>query len=408
MRMPTTFRSAIRADFLVQWIYPCLLGLVIGFAAWGPGRMPLVSMAMPLFMAIAPSRRQAMFTACAYVAATQWDMREVVMANSSWSAPAPLAAWIVAPLIGGVAWSLHWTRSSKPWRKALACLIGWLAVTLPPAGDVAWGSSLVGWGYVVPGFGWGGVVLSAAAPALVMYQVAAKKEPPRMTRIWVSVLALLLVAASFATRAFESRFVQDIVGVSTRWTPASPQQFLEQHLQSVSHTAQQLASEKLASVMVYPAGVVQAAAGEDLQPIKSALASVSKATAMTIILGVDVAREGRAAQRSALVIFPDGRSEMVQGKLLDGTVKAFLPANTGQTLQLKAGLQVHVIAGGQHAYPLPMLVSEGLSHAPLVIALLDTHPLGVTQTHIQGMALLFGQKLVVAGIKPKYQGAAND
>ena len=31
--------------------------------------------------------------------------------------------------------------------------------------------------------------------------------------------------------------------------------------------AQQLASEKLASVMVYPSGVVQAAAGEDLQPI---------------------------------------------------------------------------------------------------------------------------------------------
>ena len=220
--MLTAWSSVVRSEFLVQWIYPCAVGLLIGWVAWGPGRMPLLSMVMPLTMAIATCRRQAFLIAAGYGLATQRELLQAMVESTTWSAPAPLATWFVAPVAGGIAWSLHWTRSSKPWAKSLACLVGWLAVTLPPAGTMVWGSSLAGWGYLVPGFGWGGVLLSALVPAIIIIEVTVKQESRQRTRTWVAAVGLVLTAMSFAPRTVETRIVQDIVGASTEcvvWIP---------------------------------------------------------------------------------------------------------------------------------------------------------------------------------------------
>jgi hypothetical protein len=384
---------------LKEGVYPCLLGGVIGVAAWGPGRTPLVLVVLPLLIAMATSRRHAFLIAFAYGFATHRETLQAIADVAPWDMPAALAAWSVATVVAGMAWSLYWTRSSQPGRKALACLVGWLAVMLSPAGDLALGSSVVGWGYLAPGYGWGGVLFSAVVPALAMYQVAKDGESRQKTWIWVSVLGVLLAVQSLTPRAIETRYVQDIVGVSTRWQPSAPVQFLAQHLQSVAHTADQLAAEKLATVMVYPAGVVLAASGDDLLPLKTALANVARKAGMVIVLGIDIAQEGRANERSALAFFPDGRSEMAKGHVLENPFGMFLPATMGLTMHLREGLDAQLVLGNQHAFALAMLVDEGLVYAPLVFAMLDAHSEGVVQTHIQGMALLFSQKLVVSGIE---------
>ena len=400
----------MRSDFLVQWIYSCAVGLLIGWVAWGPGRMPLLSMVMPLIMAIATCRRQAFLVATAYGFATQRELLQFTVESTSWSAPAPLAAWIVAPVIGGIAWSLYWTRSSKPWAKALACLVGWLAVLFPPAGEMVWGSSLAGWGYVVPGFGWGGVLLSALVPAIVMVEVTVKQESRQHTRIWVAAVGLVLTVMSFAPRTVETRIVQDIVGASTDWKTESPIRFVEQHLPRVSNTARQLAAEKLARVLIYPAGVVQMVPGEDMQTLMTMMMTLSRETEMTIVLGAVVIAQdtngGPAHQ--AIAFYPNGKSVVTQGGLLASPYGALLPAHSVQTLQIRDGLQAQLIPGNPHAFLFSMLVSTWLSPAPLVIAMLDHNSNAVIRAQIQGLTSLFGQKLVIAGTAHSRLGNAPD
>lgn len=392
------------------------IGGLIGFLAWGEGRTPLVAAILPVAIALAGSRLQAFALSLGYVLGT---VRGLPAFASSWFGDelwTGALLWLLVGLLAGAAWSLAWTASVKPWRKALAILVAWTVTLMPPVAISSPGHVVIAWGYITPGWGWLGVILSAAVPAALMWAVTAKEWPMWRVRGGVVATAALLVGASFFYEELENRYVNDIVAISTKWGAASNPIEMLDRVERMGRTTKSLSEDNIASVVVFPESIVQTYY-PSLYPIlqENILNDAAKA-GQTVLIGADLPMVGGSFQNAALAFYPDGTSATALARqpvpiaLWKPWKKADnFEASWGNSniLQLRSGIKARVVFCFEEYVPILALMNEAFNDHHMVIVMSNTWASQSTETadiqsrHSDGMARLFGKRLIKAENRPK-------
>lgn len=401
---------------LTSWTLAAALGFSLAVLAWGPGRSAMLAAIVPLVVALAATRTQAFLIGAFYVLGVGRERPELISAWYDSNIYVGLGFVALVASLGGLGWALCWSSSEKPWRKALACVVGWVAVLVPPIGALAPGNPIVGWGYITPGWAWAGVAMSVIAPAAVMWEVTRRNEKRRHSAIWVSCLGGVLVAASFTYVPVESRFVADIVGVNTNWGVSRDPYEIINRVERIGRTTKALADQNLASAIVFPESILQTYEPALFPVLNIEVLSDAAKAGQTIVLGVDLPTKEGNFQNAALAFYPDGKTATAVARQPVPvalwkpweTSGSFLTDWTANNmLTLRDGIRARVIFCYEEYFPILSLINEAKDEHQLVIVMTNLwaakHQLSfdIQGRHSEGMSRLFARKLIRAENRSK-------
>lgn len=393
-----------------------VVGTAIGILAWGEGRIPLLAALLPVAIGLAGSRMRAFALSIGYVLGT---MRGLPAFAASWfdnNLFVGAVLWLLVGLIAGAAWSVAWTRSPKPWRKALASVIAWAVTLLPPVAASAPGHVVIAWGYITPGWGWIGVALSVFVPAAVLWVIAAKKWPMLYVQCAGLGVAGILVGRSFFFEKVENRYVNDMVAVSTRWGAATDPYEMLDRVERMGRTIRALSEENVASVVVFPESIVQTYHPTLYPILKENILNDAAAAGQTVVIGADLPTADGNFQTAALAFYPDGSSvtaltrqsvPIALWKPWKSTGSFLADWRSSNILPFQSGIKARVIFCFEEYMPVLSLMNEAFDDHQMVIVLANTWAANNPETtdiqtrHSEGMALLFGKRLIKAENRPK-------
>lgn len=394
-----------------------VVGAAIGFGAWGEGRLPFLAAALPFAIGISGSRARAFVMGLAYVLATERAGPAFMAAWFDGSFLTGAVLWLGSGVIGGLAWSLGWTSSSAPWRKAAASVLAWVVTLLPPVAVVVMGHPIVAWGSIMEGTGWLGVLASVAAPAIFMWTFARSPWSLRtMTLLFIPVAGAVAGASVYAYNAIETRFVGDIAAVSTNWGTAKDAWEIIERIERIGRTNDRFAKETDVHVIIYPEAVIQRYEPALYQVLKMEIMDAAARAGQTIVLGADLPTKSGNLESGAIAFYPDGKTATAIARQPVPIAlwkpwqasKSFLADWTANNiLTLRDGVAARVIFCYEEYIPLLSLINEAKDAHNIVVAMANTwaskDQLGATiqSRHSEGMAKLFGKRLLRAENRPK-------
>ena len=135
---------------------------IVGAVGWS-GEVLLLPVAclFPALWAFAPTRAVAGLVSMAYFMVASRGLPigvSIFYASDIWVG---LGLWIAASLMFVVVHTVLW--SLKPgWHRPLRYLAAWALMSVPPFGIVGWASPITAAGILFPGWGWAGLVATAA------------------------------------------------------------------------------------------------------------------------------------------------------------------------------------------------------------------------------------------------------
>ena len=394
-----------------------VVGVAIGFGAWGEGRLPLLAAALPFAIGISGSRARAFVMGLGYVLATERAGPAFMAAWFDGSVLTGAVLWLGSGVIGGLAWSLGWTPSNVPWRKAAASVLAWVVTLLPPVAVAVMGHPIVAWGSIMPGTGWLGVLASVAVPATFMWTFAKSPWTLRtMTLLFIPVAGAVAGASVYAYNPIESRFVGDIAAVNTNWGSAKDEWEILERIERIGRTNDRFAKETDVHVIIYPEAVIQRYDPALYQILKMEIIDAATRAGQTIVLGADLPTRSGNMESGAIAFYPDGKTATAIARQTvpialwkpwraSGSLLTNWTANN--ILTLKDGVTARVIFCYEEYIPLLSLINEAKDAHNIVLAMANTwaakDQLGATiqSRHSEGMAKLFGKHLLRAENRPK-------
>lgn len=412
--------SAGKGITTLQGALPALLAAVIGggigFAAWGPDRSAVLAALLPVLVGLAKSRPQAFVLGLAYILGA---VRGIPGYAASWfddSLLIGVTLWLAVGLIGASVWCTGWTSSCVPWRKAFASLRAWVLALLPPAAIFVPAHPVLAWGYITPSWGWIGVGLSAAVPAGILWMLAQKRWARKYVVAALAGSIVVAGGASFAYQRAESRYVADIVAVSTNWGMARTTDAILDRIERMGRTTKALAGENLASVVIYPESVIQTYEPSLYPIINIEILKDAARAGQTVVLGADLPNAQGHFQNAAIAFYPDGKSATAIARQTvpialwkpwasSGSFESDWTANN--ILSLRDGVKARVVFCYEEYIPVLGLLDEAKSDFQLVVVMSNTwaarDPVAaeIQNRHSEALARLFGHHLVKAENRPR-------
>ena len=407
----------IQSASAVSWLLMAVMGAGIGYAAWGEARWPLAAAALPLVIGLAQSRLHAFVLGLSYVLMTERAGPDFMAGWFGGDYALTAALWLGSGLIGAGAWCLGWTSATKPWRKALASVVAWLVTLLPPVSVVAMGHPLIAWGYLMGGSAWFGVVASVAVPALALAQ--SPKFAWTVGRRVVVSLGLIVLGASagvIAYRPVENRVAGDAAAVSTQWGAAQDEWEILARIERMGRANERFAQETDTKVIIYPESVIERYTPALAPVIAMEITNPAAKAGQTVILGADLPNASGNLELAAIAFYPDGRTATAVARQTvpialwrpwQDTGSYLVDWRANNLLTIKDGLRARVLFCFEEYVPILSLINEALDPHSIVIVMANTwsarEELGpiIQSQHSQGIANLFGKRLLRAENRPK-------
>jgi hypothetical protein len=410
-----------KIEDVIQKALPLLIaagvGGVIGFGAWGEGRLPFLAALLPFAIGISSSRARAFVMGLAYVLATERAGPGFMAAWFDGSVLTSAVLWLGSGVVGGLAWSLGWTASSVPWRKAAASVLAWVVTLLPPVAVVVMGHPLIAWGSIMQGTGWFGVLSSVAVPAFFMWNFAKSPWTLRtMTLLFIPVAGAVVGVSVYAYNASENRVVGDIVAVSTNWGSAKDEWEILERIERIGRINDRFAQESDVRVIIYPEAVLQRYDPALYRVLKMEIIDAAARAGQTIVLGADLPTKSGNLESGAIAFYPEGKTATAIArqtvpfalwKPWQASDSFLTDWTASNILRLRDGVTARVIFCYEEYIPLLSLINEAKDAHNIVVVMANTwaskNKLGATiqSRHSEGIANLFGKRLLRAENRPK-------
>jgi hypothetical protein len=325
--------------------------------------------------------------------------------------------WLGSGVVGGLAWSLGWTASSVPWRKAAASVLAWVVTLLPPVAVVVMGHPLIAWGSIMQGTGWFGVLSSVAVPAFFMWNFAKSPWTLRtMTLLFIPVAGAVVGVSVYAYNASENRVVGDIVAVSTNWGSAKDEWEILERIERIGRINDRFAQESDVRVIIYPEAVLQRYDPALYRVLKMEIIDAAARAGQTIVLGADLPTKSGNLESGAIAFYPEGKTATAIArqtvpfalwKPWQASDSFLTDWTASNILRLRDGVTARVIFCYEEYIPLLSLINEAKDAHNIVVVMANTwaskNKLGATiqSRHSEGIANLFGKRLLRAENRPK-------
>lgn len=246
----------------------------------------------PLLWAFAPARGAAALAGCCYCLAV---VRFLPSMAGNWysSTVTGYLLWTAVGFAGGLVFYVTWSGSLRTFRcgfGALSLFALWLVL-----GVVVPGHPLFGWGYVLAGFGWNGVLV--ALGLTVFSTTAVRLSRSGLVPLLFALTAALAVGVHGDSYRPDFRAVvnngsdqEPVVAVSTAWgpypTPSSPE--IEHRLQSIASVAETFARAGRSVTLVFPEAILgeyDSTLGARLQKIVD---QAQQRASIALVVGMDL------------------------------------------------------------------------------------------------------------------------
>lgn len=398
------------------------VGTLIGIGAWGEDRLPYLAALLPFAIGITGSRTQAIFLGVSYILATERGHPAFAAAWFDGNMVVGVLLWFLSGLAGGLAWSLGWTASTKPWRKAAASVVAWIVTLVPPIALTSMGHPMVAWGHILPNTGWWGVFASVAVPAALLWMYALTLGPSSVLPLVAMPLAgVFLWGGIFAYNAYayspvEYRSLGNIAAMSTNWGAASNTREIGRRITQIGKHNASLAQNSDLRVLIYPEAIIQRYDPAMLAALKEQVIDPAAKAAQTVILGVDLPRDGGNWDTALMAFYPNGEVAKAFARQTiplalwrpwQSTDSFSSDWRANNILKLEDGLRARVIFCYEEYLPLLGLINEAKDDFEIVVVVANTwaakDPLApaIQAQHSEGIAKLFGRPVMRAENRPK-------
>ena len=406
-----------RQSHHLQLLIAALTGAALGFGAWGEGRAPYLAILLPIAIGLAGSRLRAFVVGLAYLLATERTGPAFISAWFDNNLAIGIAIWIGSSIAGGLAWSLGWTPSSKPWRRALAVAIAWAITLLPPIAVVAMGHPMVAWGFLLQGAAWFGVAASVVIPAAFMWIHAKEGWSAKPTALGASAAGVVALGMGIAFYTpLENRFVADMAAVSTHWGAAKDGMEIIERIERMGRANERFAQDTDVKVVIYPEATIQRYEPALYPVLRMEVLDPSEKAGQTVIIGADLQDASGNFQSAAIAFYPDGKTATAVARQTAPIAlwKPWEPSGTFVTdwsannmLVLKDGIRARVIFCFEEYIPILSLINEAKDEHNLVLVMSNTwaaeNPLAsvIQSRHSEGIARMFKKRMIRSENRPK-------
>lgn len=384
-------------------------GAILGVAAWGEGRVPVLALALPLLVVFSRSRLQAFFVAFGYsLGLTRYHVAFV----GGWFQDnlfIGAAAMLLVALITGMVWCVGWSSSRRVVVRCGAIAGAWVLALALNTGVP--GHPVIAAGYVLPGSGWFGVALSLVYPWAA---IGIASSVTRARVLHVVGAACLAAGASAGFLLLEpppAGMVRGIAPQRTHWG------FLNGEDDALARMQRMGAATpgQLAAAVVWPESIIGRYDPSMYQVLELEVLAPSRRAGRTQIIGMDIPMPGNRELSSAVAFYPDGRTATALARQ-PAPLSLWRPWRDTDTfvanwtahnmLPLGQGDQAAVIFCYEEYMPVLYLLNEALDHPTVYLALTNTWAAkdagaATIQTwHSFGMARLFGRPYLKAENRP--------
>lgn len=388
-------------------------GLAMGLLAWGEGRAPVLAILLPLAIAVCLTRWQAFALALGYISAT---IRFNLEFMTTWfdGVLIPSLGWFGLALFTAIVWNISWTRAKTPARRALFCLLGWLVAGFTPAATLMAGHPLVAAGYLLPGWGWIGVLVAAGLAPLAVLGMSKAKMRPRTELVAVAVTGLALAAVSPWLDVPVPSHTRGVATVQTAWGKLEGVDAALTRMAAMGRT--QAAASPLVTTFVWPEAIIGRYEPALYPVLDLELLKPARRAGRVSVVGLDIPVGPNRLQTAAVGFYPDGATatavarQPVPGALWkpwssEGSFVADWAASN--ILPMGQGDRAAVFFCYEEFLPALFLINEFRDTPTMYLALSNTwaDPDGgadrLQMLHSHGMALLFGRAYLRAANRPR-------
>lgn len=384
-------------------------GAVLGLAAWGEGRVPVLALALPLLVVFSRSRLQAFGVAFGYALGM---LRFSAAFVASWfNDNLAIGALVVLAFatITATVWCLGWSKSRRWQVRWLAITGAWFLALAANTGVP--GHPLIAIGYVLPGTGWLGVGASLAIPGLAL--TGARLLKTKRSRIAGGGAVLVLLAASglLLFRQPPAGPIRGIQAEVTHWGVLKGEDDALTRMQRMGAVK----ADQLAATVVWPESIIGRYDPSLYQVLSLEVLEPSRRAGRTQIIGMDIPLAGNRELNSAVAFYPDGRTATVVARQ-PAPLSLWRPWRKTNTfvadwtahnvLSVGQGDRAAVIFCYEEYMPVLYLLNEALDHPTIYLAMTNTWAAkdagaaAIQTWHSLGMARLFGRPYVKAENRP--------
>lgn len=383
-------------------------GAIVGFVAWGEGRVPVLAIALPLLVMFSRSRLQAFSFAFGYALGLLRFSAAFVASWFNGNLAIGAAVVLAFALITSAVWCCGWSNSPRWTRQALAITGAWLLALAANTGVP--GHPLIAMGYVLPGSGWFGVALSVAVPVVGLGLFRAVRTHRVQAAAAATTLVLLGSAGFLLYRAPPTGSVHGIQAQVTRWGVLKGEDDALARLERIG-AAQ---PDQLAATVVWPESIIGRYDPSLYQVLDLEVLQAARRDGRTQIIGLDIPLAGNRELNSAVAFYPDGRTATAIARQ-PAPLSTWRPWRKTDTfvadwtahniLNVGQGDRAAVIFCYEEYMPVLFLLNEALDHPTIYMALSNTWAANESAAAIQtwhswGMARLFGRPYVKAENRP--------
>lgn len=386
------------------------LGACLGWLAWGEGRTALLALAMPMCLTVLSGRLAVYFFAAGYHLAV---LRGAVVFIGGWfdTIWMGLLGWTVLGIVGALPWALSWwAQADRPWTRVASVLAGFLLSLLPFFAVLQGGHPLFGWGYALEGMGWVGIIIALAITGLFAWM-------PKVERMRVlAVLIPALLVVSFTQQRAEMRGAGPVHAVATHLgaPPTGDRETVDRYLkvgEIIKGVRRGLDDDGL--ILLFPETTLGAYDSSFRFNNRMLMATV-EVSKIGVVIGREVTQEDGTRLNQALYLNPKGEEQIVN-QSNPALLSMWAPWKNDRftidwardnRLYLDGGTVARVLICYEEFLPFIFLRDEWRGGHDLVLALSNAWPTddmtlaGVQATHTEGMAKLFGRKVVRAENRP--------
>lgn len=411
---------------LARLVLAALLGGGLALIAWDLDRTPLAALLVPAALLIQPSRVHAWLASLAYqITLTRYGATTI----SAWFDGYPWVGYPITALAGLLAslvWMWAWADSSETLKRVgVRQAVVYIVALIPPAALFCAGHPLLGWSYALPeGMAWFGLGLSIALTAGMAAAVQWLRQRhvqfgrwPVSAEWWlpaaVGLSAVALMSVAHLPSRPDGRVAGDLVAITTPFgKPPTSNVELVQRIERLGKISRALSGgEGAPTVMVFPEtalGLYDPSFGTVLS---IELTEVAKAARQTVILGADQAMRDGSMLNVAMVLRPDGTSQVIRQRQPAPFSmwhpwwdQAHFPADwlASSTAQIAPGVRARFVFCFEEYVPFFALLSEAMEEPNLSIVMSNlwsaSDPLAdaVQRTHSEAIARLFKRQYLRA------------
>ncbi|MDB5861701.1 MAG: hypothetical protein JWQ76_5390 [Ramlibacter sp.] len=395
-----SLRPPLRRGSPRHLVRAATLGLLLGWAAWGENRAPLLALLLPFLVATRASRHEAALIAAGYALGllrlhgafvARW------FADDAWLGGGVM---LICACITSAVWSFGWSAAASGLARAMRMLTAWLLALLPPAALAAPGHPLVAIGYMLPSTGWCGVAASALLAAAAGY--IGPRRPASIANAFMCTAAIVLAGTGVSLAHVQNaRQPQGIVGMTTHWGALQGVDDALARLQRMGVSAKRRPS----AIVLWPESVI-GRYEPGMQPVlELELLQASRRGGETQVVGMDLAMPDGRLMSAAVAFRPDGSIETAVARqpaplalwrpwLIERTFVADWGASN--MLRLDEANQAAVIFCYEEYVPVMYLINELRNRPTLYFAIANTwaapsNAAAIQTWHSLGMARLFGR-----------------